>query len=1613
MKKLLSAVTSVVMSVSLMTGAFASSVSAAGSLTVSQPNVSMGEVLDVSAKKTASDGSVEWLIPTVVAAPGQTVTLPVIAKNSTLAVAGAQFKINAASPIVYKTVASGDAYASTIGVNNDIKKFLFDNKSGLGKVAPEDATVFTLAYTVPEDCKEGTYDIKWSDEFISDADGVDITKSVKFTNGAIKVVKENEEGKIQWVLDKVEATPGETVTLKAYVSNPDDVALAIAGAQYKINAETPIEYKSMKSGGAYVENIGENTELKKFLFEHNSGKGVVAANNATIMTLSYTVPENCDPGVYAVKWSDAFVSDTDGFDLTSRVSFVDGSITVKDTPVSGQVKWVIDNVKASKGETVTLNVKVEDTKGSNLAVAGAQFTIKADSPIKYDKAAGGSAYSGNFSANDDKNLYMFRSGSGKGTVAENNSNIMTLTYTVPTDCPNGVYPVKWSDAFVSDTDGFSLTDKVIFVDGSISIGDPAEGSVEWVIPTVQGEKGKDATLVVKVKGTADLPVAGAQFVIKDTDPVQYKSGEGKPYGAALSVNDDKQIFKFAQNNGKGKSAKDGDELFTLTYSVPADIADGIYPVTWDKQFVSDEDGFNITPSVKFVDGAIIIGTTTTSVTTTTVTTTTTTASTTTSTQTSRPTPEGGIKWIIDTVEAKPGQTVALNIKVSDKKNSALEIAGAQFAIKNPTDVIYDSISGSDAYGSKISFNNDKQKFLMANNAGKQVAAKDGDIVGVLTYTVPENCPEGVYPVSFAEGTLEIFDTDGFSLTDKIVGENGAIIVKIPVTETSVTGTTTSAPMPSSSSTSVSATTVSGSKTTESTTAGSGSKTTQSTTAVSGSKTTESTTVSGSKTTKNTSTSVSGSKTTESTTVVSGSKTTQSTTAVSGSKTTESTTAVSGSKTTQSTTAVSGSKTTQSTTAVSGSKTTQSTSAVSGSKTTESTSVVSGSKTTQSTTAVSGSKTTESTTVSGSKTTKNTSTSVSGSQPSTISTSVTTGVITPKQPIKWVVDEVKAYPGQEVTVKVRVKDENNAKLAIAGAQFKVVADGDVQLIKVGDKTAYGADVKPNDDKYMFMFATGSGKGHVAADGAVVVELTYKVGENVLPGTIIPVTLTDLFITDEDGFTITDLVKVEDGSIEVIQPNTESSTTISGTTTTVTTVSTTSGDEPIETSSTVSSSNTTTQSTTSVSGTKTTESTTAVSGSKTTESTTAGSGSKTTQSTTAVSGSKTTESTTVSGSKTTKNTSTTVSGSKTTESTTVSGSKTTKNTSTTVSGSKTTESTTVNGSKTTQSTTGNGSKTTQSTTVSGSKTTQSTTSVSGSKSTESTSTTNKTTQKDISITTATNGTDIWGTDISRETSTSTTVSSETTSSSSTTSTVSTTEAGYKNSYAIIETQVGYYFSHDNGIRENGKTGGFSKGQVKTLKIFDVYDDGREVERTSINMDLINYNGETPESIYNSRTHVPKVTTIDDFKYDVPVYYGNMALTDKDGNALTVTAYIGVKGDITLDNMVDAVDASAALRYYSLLSSNGREPYDVILQSTKGGLAVLSPTDELDELAAFLGDVNVNEWSEDNWNTKKNSRKVDANDASLILAFYAKNSSSDNNDKSVYDIWNEVLGTLRFGK
>ena len=78
MKKLLSALTSAVMSVTLMTSAFASSfgVSAAGSYTV-QPNTAISEAADGAANKNASDADIElgYAQEQYDVAPGETIDL--------------------------------------------------------------------------------------------------------------------------------------------------------------------------------------------------------------------------------------------------------------------------------------------------------------------------------------------------------------------------------------------------------------------------------------------------------------------------------------------------------------------------------------------------------------------------------------------------------------------------------------------------------------------------------------------------------------------------------------------------------------------------------------------------------------------------------------------------------------------------------------------------------------------------------------------------------------------------------------------------------------------------------------------------------------------------------------------------------------------------------------------------------------------------------------------------------------------------------------------------------------------------------------------------------------------------------------------------------------------------------------------------------------------------------------------------------------------------------------------------------------------------------------------------------------------------------------------------
>ena len=335
--------------------------------------------------------------------------------------------------------------------------------------------------------------------------------------------------------------------------------------------------------------------------------------------------------------------------------------------------------------------------------------------------------------------------------------------------------------------------------------------------------------------------------------------------------------------------------------------------------------------------------------------------------------------------------------------------------------------------------------------------------------------------------------------------------------------------------------------------------------------------------------------------------------------------------------------------------------------------------------------------------------------------------------------------------------------------------------------------------------------------------------------------------------------------------------------------------------------------------------------------------------------------------------------------------------------TTETTSVSTTETTSSATTSETTSSTSSETTSSKTTSTETTSSKTTSTETTSskttssaTTSETTSSTSSETTSSKTT-------SSETTSSKTTSTETTTETTSSATTSvTTEApeattSFVKSYVTYTTETAFYINDEAE---------FDKSQFKNVVLHKIYVKGYEGQTTPVEefevteniTDSVTFGSATPSTTYDEKNET--------FKYDVVLNdaEGN-ALKTADGENATVTAYIALMGDVNLDNLVDSNDASQILSYYARLSTNASEDPTSKEILSKSPL-VLTATDEYDEFAAFLADVHTNADTPVTRLTRKNGRLIDSNDASRILAYYAKQSSSDYADKTSKEIWNEVL-------
>lgn len=251
----------------------------------------------------------------------------------------------------------------------------------------------------------------------------------------------------------------------------------------------------------------------------------------------------------------------------------------------------------------------------------------------------------------------------------------------------------------------------------------------------------------------------------------------------------------------------------------------------------------------------------------------------------------------------------------------------------------------------------------------------------------------------------------------------------------------------------------------------------------------------------------------------------------------------------------------------------------------------------------------------------------------------------------------------------------------------------------------------------------------------------------------------------------------------------------------------------------------------------------------------------------------------------------------------------------------------------------------------------------------------------------------------TSDTTTTTTTTTSDTTTTTTTTSVMAVEVGRYAEVESDYGFYIDFDKE---------FNKEQITSAQLHVVYNDVavdedgleildedgnvivlKEYEDVTDILDDVDFGDKTPGNTYTKDN--------DTFCYDVSVMYDGEELKDSDGNAVSIKAYIGLKGDTNLDNVVDASDSTLTLGYYTTIMSD-TDRYTICLSSSD---LVTSPDCVYEEFAAFLTDINSN--LENNWKMTKAERVVDASDATSILRYYTFVISGEEKGEV---LWNSIF-------
>ena len=558
-------------------------------------------------------GAVTYVVPTVTAAAGDEVSMPVQVLGDP-GTAGVVVDLESDARLGYVGYTAG-VYA---GGQWNQAKLIYSWSSGEGEnvTADNEAAMFNVTFKVPDDAKPGdVFPITFESAEAVDTFGSNI--DVVTVDGAI-------------VIPDVTTTTTEEVTTTTTAA---ETTTTTAAATTTTAAET-----TTTTAAATTTTAAETT---------TTTEEVTTTTTAAATTTTEEV-----------------TTTTTGAGTTTTAPTTTTTTTESTTVTNGRVNYQIAEVEAQPGEKVPVPVYViNDTGTLGLTV---QFT--ADSRLKYQSNKAGDAYTGMPVWNAAS--FTLNWNLDAAETAKSGAVLTTLTYKVPDDAqPGDRFPVEFvvENCSTVDENGNTLT--VGYFNGAIYIPDPdatttstteapvttttTTTTTEAVTTTAPVTTTSETISTTMTTGRVNYQIAEVEaqpgekvpvpvYVVNDTGTlgltVQFTADSRLKYQSNAVGNAytgmpvwDAASYTLNWSLDTAETAKSGAVLTTLTYKVPDDAQPGDrFPVEFVVENCStvDENGNALT--VGYFNGAIYIpdpDATTTSTTEAPVTTTTTTTTT--------------------------------------------------------------------------------------------------------------------------------------------------------------------------------------------------------------------------------------------------------------------------------------------------------------------------------------------------------------------------------------------------------------------------------------------------------------------------------------------------------------------------------------------------------------------------------------------------------------------------------------------------------------------------------------------------------------------------------------------------------------------------------------------------------------------------------------------------------------------------------------------------------------------------------------------------------------------------------------------------------------------------